>query len=78
MFEACPHCQNAIKWMDELFKKHPEYREIPFEMTDEKKDPEYADKFDYYYVPTFYVGEEKVHEGIANFEIINSVFEKAK
>ncbi len=32
----------------------------PIEETDE---PEVADRFDYYYVPTFFVGDVKVHEG---------------
>ena len=32
-------------------------------MIDELAEPEVADRYDYYYVPTFYVGDKKVHEG---------------
>ena len=77
MFESCPHCQNALKWMDELFKENPEYRNVPFKMTDELIEPEYADGFDYYYVPTYYVDGEKLHEGVASLEIIRRVFDSA-
>ena len=33
------------------------------ETVDELEEPELADTFDYYYVPTFYVDGKKVHEG---------------
>ena len=32
-------------------------------MIEESEQPEVADAFDYYYVPTFYVDGVKVHEG---------------
>ena len=32
---------------------------------DEGREPALAEQYDYYYVPTFYVGGEKVHEGHA-------------
>lgn len=49
--------------MDELIAENPKFGEIEIEKIDELKEPEYADKYDYYYVPTFYVGERKAHEG---------------
>ena len=36
---------------------------IEIRMIDELAEPEVADRYDYYYVPTFYVGDKKVHEG---------------
>ena len=30
---------------------------------EESEEPEVADKYDYYYVPTFYLDGEKAHEG---------------
>lgn len=53
MFEGCPHCKRAEEMISELLARHPEYKEVPFVMIDEKKEPEVADKYDYYYVPTF-------------------------
>ena len=32
-------------------------------MIEESEQPDVADRYDYYYVPTFYVGGRKVHEG---------------
>ena len=77
MFETCPHCRKAREFMAEILAAHPEYKEIPFEMVDEKKHPEIADKYDYYYVPTFFVGGEKVHEGVPTKEAVEAVFKKA-
>ena len=45
-----------------LFRS-PEFKDIVLETVDELKEPELADTFDYYYVPTFYVDDKKVHEG---------------
>ena len=46
-------------------------------MVDENIHPEIAAQYDYYYVPTYYVGDEKVHEGAASKEKIERVFELA-
>ncbi len=36
---------------------------MAIETIEESEQPDVAERFDYYYVPTFYVGGEKVHEG---------------
>lgn len=77
MFEGCPHCRKAREIIVSLFETYPGYKKIPFVMIDEKQEPEIADKYDYFYVPTFYVGEEKVHEGKVNIEKVQKVFELA-
>lgn len=61
--ERCPFCKWAFKYIDELKKEHPEFADIKIEKIDEIKEPEVADQYDYYYVPTFYVDGQKVHEG---------------
>lgn len=81
-FEACPYCREAIRWMDELKKEHPELQAVHVEMVDERKEPERLEQytrrgFSYYYVPTFYLGDEKVHEGAASKLIIEKVLRKA-
>jgi thioredoxin 1 len=73
----CPHCTRAFGWMEELVSENPKYSELQIQIIDEEKEPEAAKKFDYYYVPTYYVGETKVHEGVPSKEIIRNVFEKA-
>lgn len=76
-FESCPYCRKAIGWLEELMTENPEYAKLEIERIDEKLDPETADKFDYYYVPTFFVGDEKLHEGAATKEKVRSVLESA-
>jgi glutaredoxin len=59
----CPFCKNALKWIDELKKEDTKYNQIDIELVDELIEVERADSFDYYYVPTIYLGEKKIHEG---------------
>ena len=58
----CPFCKRAFNYIDEL-KKRPEYKDIVIETIEETEHPDIADQYDYYYVPTFYIADEKVHEG---------------
>ena len=74
---SCPYCQSARSWMDEILKSDAKYAEIPLTITDEVKEPELAAKFDYYYVPTYYINDKKVHEGAATFDIVKKVFDDA-
>jgi len=75
--ENCPYCQQANRWLERLIRKHPEYGAVAITRIDERKQPDVADKYDYYYVPTFYVGAEKVHEGAATREKIEAVLLRA-
>ena len=60
--DDCGYCDMAFKALEELESIHPEYAEIPFRKIEETQDPAYADKFDYYATPTFYVGGDKIFE----------------
>lgn len=77
MMESCPYCQGALRIMDVLFAENPEYLSLEIEKIDETVHPEIADKYDYYYVPTFYVGSEKLHEGAATIKKLKRVFDAA-
>ncbi|MCL2498186.1 MAG: hypothetical protein FWF06_06200 [Symbiobacteriaceae bacterium] len=44
---------------------------------DEQKEPQLADSYDYYYVPTYFVGGEKLHEGVATKEKLEAVLRAA-
>ncbi len=74
MFEGCPHCSNAKRMLEEIFVEHPEYAKVPFTVIDENKNPEIADQYDYYYVPTFFTGDVKMMEGVPIKETIEKVF----
>ncbi|WP_050638029.1 glutaredoxin family protein [Candidatus Stoquefichus sp. SB1] len=73
--ENCPHCKRARAWMEELYQENSAYRQIPIEMIEESQQAELADSYDYYYVPCFFDGDQKLHEGVASKEIIRSLFD---
>lgn len=75
ILENCPHCIRAINWIKELCEEYPKYRDIPIELIDEAKDDKLANSYDYYYVPCFFEGNVKLHEGVASKEIIRNIFD---
>ncbi len=72
----CPFCKRAFKCIDEL-KGRPEYSYIEIETVEETQHPEVADQYDYYYVPAFYIGDKKVHEGGIYPDEVESIFQQA-
>lgn len=77
VLESCPYCIQALRWMQELRTENAEYAGVKVSIVDEKLQPEIAKQYGYYYVPTYYVDEVRVHEGAATKDIIRSVFERA-
>ena len=73
----CPFCKRAFQFIEELKAENKEFAEIEIEKIDELKEPDLADKYDYYYVPTFYVGETKIHEGHAEQKDVEYVLKLA-
>lgn len=72
----CPFCKRALSYIDEL-KKQDVYKNIEIEMIEESEQPEISDQYDYYYVPTFYVNGEKVHEGGITKDETEDILKKA-
>lgn len=73
----CPFCQKAFKWISELEDENPLYKNIVINKIEEQENAALADTYDYYFVPTFYLEGEKLHEGIATKEKIKEVLDKA-
>lgn len=61
--------------MEELSQENSNYQKVKIEWIEESENLSYADAYDYYYVPCFFDGEKKVHEGIASKEIIRRIFD---
>ena len=59
---TCPYCQKARDAMEELKAENPAYGAVSVEWIEENEHPEIADQYDYYSVPTFYLGKEKLYE----------------
>ncbi|MCX7781758.1 MAG: thioredoxin family protein [Negativicutes bacterium] len=77
IMDSCPHCKKALAWMEELKQEIPQYADIEVNIVDEKAHPDIANQYDYYYVPTYYIAENKVHEGAATKDIVRKVFAMA-
>lgn len=73
----CPYCKKAFSIMEDLKKTNPEYASIEVKIIDEEREPAIAKKYDYYYVPTYFVNGIKVHEGVPTKDIVRRVFEEA-
>ncbi len=75
--QRCPHCKRAIAYMEELYAENPAYGDIPLRKIEEVEQKELADSYDYYYVPCFYIGEEKVSEGSVDKAAVKDVLDRA-
>ncbi len=70
----CPYCKAAVNYISEL-KQDPKYSVLELEFIDENEQVELANSFDYYYVPCFYYGDEKLSEGAISLQKTKEVFE---
>lgn len=77
VLDGCPHCKKAFQLMDELKKEHPEYEQVEIEVIEENREEEKTKGYDYWYVPTFFVADEKIHEGVPSKEKVDAVFQAA-
>ncbi len=75
--EDCPHCKRATAFLREFQQEIPAFADVPLEMIEESRNPELAAQHDYYYVPCFYVGGQKLHEGVAVRSDVLRVLEAA-
>ena len=73
----CPYCKEALRWMDEVRAETPRFEQVEVELIEERQQAQLADTYDYYYVPAYYVDEEKVHEGAVSKRIVENVFHRA-
>ena len=62
MVEIPDNGKDHAQAIDELIAENAVYGNIEIERIEESKQPAIADRYDYYYVPTMYVGEEKQYE----------------
>lgn len=72
--KGCPHCKKAFAIMEEL-KKEDKYKALEVVPIEEREQADIANEMDYYYVPCFYMGNEKLHEGIVTEEDVREVFD---
>lgn len=73
----CPHCRLATRCLEELCAEYPRYAEVEIQRVDESAEKALAAKYDYWFVPCFYMGEQKLHEGHAEKEDVKAVLDRA-
>ena len=72
----CPFCKKAFAYIDKL-QQQEKYKPIQFELIEESEQPDLAAQYDYYYVPTFYIDGQKVHEGGIFEPEVEAILQKA-
>lgn len=77
ILKDCPYCRQALLWMQELRQEDARLAEVPVEVVDEAVHPDLADAYPYYYVPSFFLGREKLFEGVPTKETVRAVLEAA-
>ena len=73
----CPYCHSADRMIAQLTAENPAYESLTIKRVDEAVEVEFANSLDYYYVPTFYVGGEKLLEGVPTLEKVKAVLDRA-
>ena len=59
---GCPYCVKAKRALEELKEENAAYGEVPLTWIEESREPELAGRYDYYYVPSLFLGEKKLYE----------------
>jgi len=67
----------ANKFMKQIFKENPQFKDVPLRIVDENEQKDIADQYNYYYVPTYYVDGVRMHEGVPTKEKVEAVFKAA-
>ena len=75
--EVCPYCKRAFRYLEELKAENPVYAKIPIQLIEERQQKELADSYDYFLVPTFYCGDEKLYEGAVEKTTIQAILDSA-
>lgn len=75
--KSCPHCKRAFAMVEELKKEHPEYQNIAIETIEEQDEEAKTAGYDYWYVPTYFVDDVKLHEGVPSKDKIEAVLKAA-
>lgn len=80
---GCPYCKQAREIIKELISEHPEYANVKITEVNEITQRKIVSQYDYYYVPCFWIGKEKLYEADPNDpadvvkEKLNAVFQRA-
>ena len=75
--KTCPYCRQADRLIQELIEKEPQFAAVSIRKIEEREHAEIADQYSYYFVPCFYIGKEKMMEGVPSLEQVRKTFQAA-
>ena len=77
--DGCPYCRKAREAVLELKSENPSFEKVDIKWIEENANPEIADAYDYYRVPSIFSGDEKLYECSpgADYSEIKQQFERA-
>ena len=77
--KGCPYCMKAMKAFDALLSTNEEYKKVEIDAVEEGENPDRIATLDYYHVPTYYLGDEKLFEASPgdSYEVIEAATKKA-
>ena len=70
----CPYCIRVNGYLEELLSED-NYKSIRIRHIDESKERELANSYNYYLVPSFFLNNEKLFEGIMHKEDVRKVLD---
>ena len=73
----CPHCRHCNQLIDEIIAEEPKYAAVEFDRIEESKQSALAESYDYWYVPCFFIGQEKLMEGVPSKEKVKAAMDVA-
>ena len=77
--KGCPYCKKAMKAFDALLNANDEYKKVEIDAVEEGENPDRIVSLDYYHVPTYYIGDDKLFEASPgdSYEVIEAATKKA-
>lgn len=76
ILKTCPFCIRVNEYLEVLLQEE-KYKQIKIKRIDERIERDYANAHDYYLVPTFYCGDEKLLEGRMDMTDVRNVLDQA-
>lgn len=73
ILKNCPHCLKFKQLFSQV-----DLNDFDVEYIDEQENKELADKFDYYYVPSVFYKNKKIHEGVIDETKIQNILMQIK
>ncbi len=60
--EYCPYCRNARRALEELREQDASLSSVSVEWIEEEQNPAIAEQYNYYRVPSIFIGNRKIYE----------------